>query len=98
MKHQRGGTILGSTNRANSFHYEVATNGQVNVFDVSETVIHRAREYGIEVLLVSDPCNMNYLTGYDATSYYVHQMVALAIDAAEPRTVTPGARSPTRPL
>jgi ATP-dependent phosphofructokinase / diphosphate-dependent phosphofructokinase len=48
----RGGTILGSTNRANPFHYEVATDGQVKVFDVSETVIHRAREYGIEVLIV----------------------------------------------
>ena len=48
----RGGTILGSTNRANPFHYEVATNGAVQVFDVSETVVHRAREYGIDVLIV----------------------------------------------
>ncbi len=39
---------------------------------------------GIDVLLVSDPCNMNYLTGYDATSYYVHQIAALALDAEEP--------------
>ena len=39
---------------------------------------------GIDVLLVSDPCNMNYLTGYDATSYYVHQIVALALDTEEP--------------
>ncbi len=48
----RGGTILGSTNRANPFHYEVKTNGEVKVFDVSETVVHRAREYGIDVLIV----------------------------------------------
>jgi 6-phosphofructokinase 1 len=48
----RGGTILGSTNRANPFHYEVQTNGEVKVFDVSETVVQRAREYGIEVLIV----------------------------------------------
>jgi ATP-dependent phosphofructokinase / diphosphate-dependent phosphofructokinase len=48
----RGGTILGSTNRANPFHYEVRTNGEVKVFDVSETVVHRAREYGIEGLIV----------------------------------------------
>lgn len=48
----RGGTILGSTNRANPFHYEVQTNGAVKVFDVSETVLHRAREYGIQVLIV----------------------------------------------
>ena len=48
----RGGTVLGSTNRANPFHYEVATDGQMKVFDVSETVLQRVREYGIEVLLV----------------------------------------------
>jgi len=32
----RGGTMLGSTNRANPFHYEVNPNGAVKVFDVSE--------------------------------------------------------------
>lgn len=48
----RGGTVLGSTNRANPFHYEVSNNGEVKVFDVSETVIHRAREYGMDVLIV----------------------------------------------
>lgn len=44
----------------------------------------RMERAGIDVLLVSDPCNMNYLTGYDATSYYVHQIVALALGAEEP--------------
>lgn len=44
----------------------------------------RMEAAGIEVQLVSDPCNMNHLTGYDATSYYVHQMVAIALDAQEP--------------
>ena len=48
----RGGTMLGSTNRANPFHYEVATDGQVKVLDVSETVLQRARDYGIDALLV----------------------------------------------
>ena len=48
----RGGTMLGSTNRANPFHYEISTNGSVKIFDVSETVIHRARDYGIDVLLI----------------------------------------------
>jgi 6-phosphofructokinase 1 len=48
----RGGTVLGSTNRANPFHYEVSTNGEVQVFDVSKTVVDRAQEYGIDVLLV----------------------------------------------
>ena len=40
-------------------------------------VKRRMEAASIDVLLVSDPCNMNYLTGYDATSYYVHQMAAL---------------------
>jgi 6-phosphofructokinase 1 len=48
----RGGTILGSTNRANPFHYEVASDGQVRVFDVSGTVMQRTREYGLDVLIV----------------------------------------------
>ena len=44
----------------------------------------RMEEAGIEVLLVTNPCNMNYLSGYDGWSFYVHQMVVLAHDADEP--------------
>ena len=50
---------------------------------VAETK-RRMEAAGIDVLLVSDPCNMNYLTGYDATSYYVHQIAAVALDEEEP--------------
>jgi ectoine hydrolase len=39
---------------------------------------------GIEVLLVTDPANMNYLTGYDGWSFYVHQGVLVDITADEP--------------
>lgn len=39
---------------------------------------------GIEVLLVTDPANMNYLTGYDAWSFYVHQLLVVIIDEEEP--------------
>lgn len=39
---------------------------------------------GIEVLLVTSPANIYYLTGYDACSFYTHQMVILAGEAAEP--------------
>src|SRR5690606_40659858 len=35
---------------------------------------------GIEVLIVSDPSNMAWLTGYDGWSFYVHQAVVLPID------------------
>lgn len=35
---------------------------------------------GIELLLVSDPSNMAWLTGYDGWSFYVHQGVLVALD------------------
>ncbi|WP_416151596.1 M24 family metallopeptidase [Salipaludibacillus sp. HK11] len=44
----------------------------------------RMERKGIEVLLITDPANMNYLTGYDAWSFYVHQMVAIVIDEPQP--------------
>lgn len=44
----------------------------------------RMDESGIEVLVVADPANMNYLTGYDGWSFYVPQVVVVAMDAQEP--------------
>ena len=44
----------------------------------------RMEAAGIEVLLVTSPANIYYLTGYDACSFYTHQMVILAGEAAEP--------------
>lgn len=38
----------------------------------------------IDVLLVTDPGNMNWLTGYDGWSFYVHQGVVLSVDGDEP--------------
>ncbi len=38
------------------------------------------QERGIELLIVSDPTNMNWLTGYDGWSFYVHQCVLLGLD------------------
>ncbi|GIZ10686.1 ectoine hydrolase DoeA [Pseudomonas sp. NCCP-436] len=35
---------------------------------------------GIELLIVTDPSNMAWLTGYDGWSFYVHQCVLLALD------------------
>ena len=39
---------------------------------------------GIELLLVCDPANMNYLTGYDGWSFYVPQAVLVVDDQEEP--------------
>ena len=44
----------------------------------------RMEEQGIEVLLTTNPANMNYLSGYDGWSFYVHQLVVLAVDEPEP--------------
>ena len=35
---------------------------------------------GIDVLIVSDPSNMAWLTGYDGWSFYVHQCVVLSLE------------------
>ena len=47
-------------------------------------VKERMDHSGIEVMLVVDPANMNYLTGYDGWSFYVHQGVIVALDRPEP--------------
>jgi ectoine hydrolase len=39
---------------------------------------------GLDALVVCDPANMNYLTGYDGWSFYVHQCVIVAQDLDEP--------------
>jgi Xaa-Pro dipeptidase len=39
---------------------------------------------GIEVLCVTDPANLCYLTGYDGWSFYVHQMLLVVQEIADP--------------
>lgn len=41
-------------------------------------------EKGIDVLIVEDPANMNYLTGFDSWSFYVHQGLIVSMDQEEP--------------
>ncbi|GAB4066957.1 M24 family metallopeptidase [Ancylobacter sonchi] len=57
----------------------------------------RMRERGLDVLVCADPASMNYLTGYDGWSFYVHQYVVVGLDREEPLWVgramdAPGAR------
>ena len=42
------------------------------------------QEKGIELLISQDPSNMNYLTGYDAWSFYYAQCVVVHVNANEP--------------
>ena len=47
-------------------------------------VKERMREEGLDAIVVSDPANMNYLSGYDGWSFYVHQAVVVTVDRDEP--------------
>ena len=42
------------------------------------------QEKGIELLISQDTANMNYLTGYDAWSFYYAQCVIVHVNAEEP--------------
>jgi len=42
----------------------------------------RMGERDLDLLLVTEPANINYLTGYDGWSFYVPQLVALPLDEA----------------
>jgi Xaa-Pro dipeptidase len=59
-------------------------------FEISEyknrlTSVKRSmQEENVEVLLITDPANMNYISGYDAMSYYVPQCVIVANELEEP--------------
>jgi 6-phosphofructokinase 1 len=48
----RGGTILGTTNRANPFAYRVRQDGQVVVRDMSQEVVQRIYDLGLDGLVV----------------------------------------------
>jgi ectoine hydrolase len=37
-------------------------------------------ERGLDLIIVSDPSNMGWLTGYDGWSFYVHQAVLLGLE------------------
>jgi ectoine hydrolase len=45
-----------------------------------QKVKERMSRAGLDALIVSDPANMNYLTGYDGWSFYVHQAVLIGLD------------------
>ncbi len=38
----------------------------------------------LDVLIITDPSNMNYTTGYDGWSFYVPQGIIVSLDKEEP--------------
>ena len=47
-------------------------------------VHHRMADLDIDTLLVVDPANMNYLSGYDGWSFYAHQGLLVRLDEDVP--------------
>ncbi len=66
------------------------------VFETTEYQIRIRRtkkamqEKGIDLLIISQPANMNYLTGYDGWSFYVHQVVLVSLTQEEPMWIGRG--------
>lgn len=48
----RGGTILGTTNRDNPFHFAVEENGEMVYKDMREQVLENLKKYNIEALVI----------------------------------------------
>lgn len=48
---QRGGTILGTSNRGNPFSYPVEVDGKIEQQDISDSVIQSFKELGADVLI-----------------------------------------------
>lgn len=58
-----------------------------SVSEYTERLVRTKRlmhEAGVDVLLVSDPANMNYLSGYDGWSFYVPQVLVVIADEEHP--------------
>jgi len=50
----------------------------------------RMAERGVDVLMVTDPANMNYLTGYNGWSFYTPQVVVVSDALSEPLCIVRG--------
>jgi Xaa-Pro aminopeptidase len=55
-----------------------------------ENVKLRMMQFGLDVLIVSDPANINYLTGYDGWSFHTPQAVVVALAQDEPLCIVRG--------
>lgn len=48
-----------------------------------ERTLAAMAERGLDVLIVTDPANMNYLSGFDSWSFYVHQCLMVFAESGE---------------
>lgn len=75
----RGGTILGTSNRADPFHYLVQARGQVQEQDRSQQVVENYKSLGLEALIV---------IGGDGTLKIAQQLMKLGLKiVGVPKTI-----------
>jgi phosphofructokinase-like protein len=75
----RGGTILGTSNRGNPFHYPIHSEGETRLVDVSRLVVENFRKIGAESLIV---------VGGDGTLHIARRLNALGIPiVGVPKTI-----------
>ena len=46
--------------------------------------VKNVMDENMDIIILTDPSNMNYLTGYDGWSFYVPQGVIVSLDKDEP--------------
>jgi 6-phosphofructokinase 1 len=75
----RGGTILGTTNRVNPFHFPIEEGGRKSVKDYSARVLEGIRKFGIEALVV---------IGGDGTLTIAHEFAKIGVKVVGvPKTI-----------
>ena len=58
----------------------VASFSPAEFLERQRRVRERAREQGFDALLIADPANLYYLTGYNAWSFYTPQVLHLPVE------------------
>ena len=58
-------------------------------------VKQRMQQHGLDVLVVTEPSNMFYLTGYDAWSFYTPQALLLGLEGEDPIWIGRGMDAPS---
>ena len=74
-----GGTILGTSNKGDPFHYPSASADRVNIIDASDRALHHYREWGLDALVV---------IGGDGTMNIAHKFTEMGMNVVGvPKTI-----------
>lgn len=74
-----GGTILGTSNKGDPFHYPLVSDGEVKIVDASENALQHYREWGLDALVV---------IGGDGTMNIAHKFTSMGMNVVGvPKTI-----------